>query len=174
MRLTGLAVALLVGILGAGCENPETAATSAAENQEQAENPWPEEPFAGAGESESDVEIGFATNPFAPEDSSAGNEGGNPFPGEPDTTGGEEGGESPLCSLDCSGKECGDDGCGGLCGLCDVGMMCAEGVCVPNTCEAQCAGKECGDDGCGGLCGTCPQGLFCSFGKGSDTHSTPN
>ena len=57
------------------------------------------------------------------------------------------------CVPVCDGLECGDDGCGGECGLC-VGDQdeCVAGVCV---CVSLCDGLECGDDGCGGECGTC-------------------
>lgn len=34
-----------------------------------------------------------------------------------------------ACSLVCSGKECGDDGCGGSCGVCPSGLDCAQGLC---------------------------------------------
>jgi hypothetical protein len=35
----------------------------------------------------------------------------------------------PAVSL-CAGKMCGDDGCGGSCGDCPAGQMCASGLCV--------------------------------------------
>ncbi len=35
------------------------------------------------------------------------------------------------CIPDCSGKECGADGCGGSCGDCGVEENCSEGICVP-------------------------------------------
>jgi|GEM_PF-850455 len=63
------------------------------------------------------------------------------------------------CEPQCDGKNCGDDGCGGVCGQCDTdnGEFCNENqvceVCVPN-----CDGKECGLDGCGNgwdACGSC-------------------
>ncbi len=71
-------------------------------------------------------------------------------------------GRGETCISDCEGKECGDDGCGDLCGECDDGFFCndaqiCEAVCVPD-----CDGKECGDDGCGGLCGQCDDGFFCN------------
>jgi hypothetical protein len=35
------------------------------------------------------------------------------------------------CEPDCDGKQCGDDGCGGSCGSCDVGCTCdASGICL--------------------------------------------
>ena len=50
------------------------------------------------------------------------------------------------CTPDCTGKECGDDGCGGTCGECDIlddHKVCSEdGQCV-------CAYLECGDTCCG-------------------------
>jgi len=38
------------------------------------------------------------------------------------------GGGVPACTPDCTGKECGDDGCGGSCGSCVAGS-CVAGVC---------------------------------------------
>ncbi len=59
-----------------------------------------------------------------------------------------------VCAPDCDGKECGDDGCGGLCGACDdgnectVGDACEEGVCVGPD-EKDCNdGDVCTDDSC--------------------------
>lgn len=58
------------------------------------------------------------------------------------------------CPADCTGKECGDDLCGGSCGTCPgVQDECIASECV---CQPLCDGLECGDDGCGGDCGTCP------------------
>jgi hypothetical protein len=34
------------------------------------------------------------------------------------------------CTPDCSGKNCGDDGCGGSCGTCSGGQTCQSGVCT--------------------------------------------
>ncbi len=34
------------------------------------------------------------------------------------------------CTPNCSGKECGDDGCGGTCGSCPTGQVCDQGRCV--------------------------------------------
>ena len=61
------------------------------------------------------------------------------------------------CEPNCSGKECGSDGCEGSCGSCHCGENCQSGACVFNACD----GKECGSDGCGGSCGTCPAGTGC-------------
>jgi hypothetical protein len=40
-----------------------------------------------------------------------------------------------TCDPDCTGKSCGDDGCGGQCGTCPAGQACAQGVfeCRPET-----------------------------------------
>ena len=61
----------------------------------------------------------------------------------------------------CQNKECGDDGCGGACGLCPGGSTCDSGHC---TCVPDCAGKQCGTDGCGGSCGACPPSYVCQDG----------
>jgi len=65
-----------------------------------------------------------------------------------------------LCVPKCSGKMCGDDGCGGKCPPgCKESEFCdGQGICRACSCE----GKECGDDGCGGSCGTCDEGWFCT------------
>ncbi|MBW2703723.1 MAG: formylglycine-generating enzyme family protein [Deltaproteobacteria bacterium] len=70
------------------------------------------------------------------------------------------------CTPSCTGKCCGDDGCGGVCGNnCSLtSQTCNADTCL---CEEECQGvdcevldKECGnwDDGCGVQidCGTCP------------------
>ncbi|NOZ87938.1 MAG: LamG domain-containing protein [Deltaproteobacteria bacterium] len=70
------------------------------------------------------------------------------------------GAEGECCAPDCSGKECGNDGCGGSCGTCKGDdAECINGICE---CEPDCEGKECGDDGCGNSCGACGSDLTCS------------
>jgi len=64
------------------------------------------------------------------------------------------------CEADCSGKQCGSDGCSGSCGDCGGGQLCANGQCVVD-CVPSCDDKACGDNGCGGICGACPQGESC-------------
>ncbi len=51
------------------------------------------------------------------------------------------------CTPDCTGLECGDDGCGGSCGTCAVGETCETGICSSAT---ACQGNEIwiGDDYC--------------------------
>ena len=67
------------------------------------------------------------------------------------------------CIPDCSGKDCGDNGCGQPCGICNRTETCV----VAGTCEpkgrlcSDCSSKECGDNGCGGTCGACPPGEVC-------------
>lgn len=66
-----------------------------------------------------------------------------------------------TCAPDCEARTCGDDGCGGSCGTCDVTETCdaSTGTCA---CTPACDGKECGDDGCGSTCGTCIIPAICS------------
>jgi len=64
------------------------------------------------------------------------------------------------CFPDCSGKQCGDDGCDGSCGTCGEGQSCKFGVCVGD-CIPDCTNKECGNNGCGESCGTCSEGKVC-------------
>jgi hypothetical protein len=65
-----------------------------------------------------------------------------------------------VCATDCTDKECGDDGCGGSCGVCPTDWYCAQHNCV-TSCEPSCIEEQCGDDGCGGSCGTCVAGQYC-------------
>ena len=59
------------------------------------------------------------------------------------------------CEPQCGEKECGPDGCTGVCGVCPADQECTpEGKCAE--CQPDCDGKECGDDGCGASCGECP------------------
>ena len=62
----------------------------------------------------------------------------------------------------CSQSDCGDDGCGGVCGSCPEDWSCVDGQCTQEECILDCAGKECGDDGCGGTCGQCMDDLYCT------------
>ena len=72
----------------------------------------------------------------------------------------EVGGYNCACKPQCAGRLCGDDGCGGTCGLCATGQYCTlEGIC--DACS--CAGRQCGDDGCGTACGNCAAGRFCDW-----------
>lgn len=66
------------------------------------------------------------------------------------------------CTPDCTGKQCGSDGCGGSCGTCsgDTPVCGADQQCT-DTCVPQCEGRSCGDDGCGGTCGTCTGATSC-------------
>ena len=89
---------------------------------------------------------------------------------------GEGPAEFPLscegeCTPQCNGLQCGDDGCGGLCGTCDLGSLCQNGICV---CQPLCDGVECGPDGCGGTCGTCGPGSTCDQGSCSCAPSCDN
>ena len=66
-----------------------------------------------------------------------------------------------ICVPNCAGRECGDDGCGNVCGMCLPGVSClADGTCEP--CIPDCQGKWCGSDECGGSCGECPQDQKCT------------
>lgn len=64
----------------------------------------------------------------------------------------------PSCLPQCAGKDCGDNGCGGSCGLCPAGEMCMEGQCG---CDSSCANRDCGNNGCGDSCGECSGAAVC-------------
>jgi len=70
------------------------------------------------------------------------------------------------CEPQCNGRACGEDGCGGVCGVCESGFACdsAKGQCV-SVCIPSCMGMECGDDGCGSTCGSCGKNGVCQSGK---------
>ena len=53
--------------------------------------------------------------------------------------------DNTSCQPNCSGKVCGDDGCGGSCGECQAGATCFGGICEE--------GVEPGGDTCLGKCG---------------------
>ena len=59
-----------------------------------------------------------------------------------------------TCQPECEGKECGDDGCGGLCGLCDDSDACTDDSCMDGLCvftsnaDACDDGVDCTVDGC--------------------------
>ena len=82
------------------------------------------------------------------------------------------------CISRCEGRECGPDGCGGLCPPgCSTGQSCsASGQCVDDGCTPSCQDRECGPDGCGGLCPPgCSTGQACSAsGQCVDDGCTPS
>src|SRR5690606_4139816 len=68
-----------------------------------------------------------------------------------------------ACVPDCAGAQCGDNGCGNMCGTCSPSQTCADRRCVVTDCPASCT-----DD--------CPQGCFrpgdCTApGDGLDVHA---
>lgn len=81
--------------------------------------------------------------------------------GETGSTGTDTGeGCVPECPEDAAA--CGDDGCGGSCGLCGPLELCQDGLC---TCSPQCDVVQCGPDPvCGEPCATCPGSLECIDG----------
>ncbi len=74
------------------------------------------------------------------------------------TSGGSGG---TACEPACSGRQCGDDGCNDVCGVCAADEECLSGQCE---CAPDCSAKECGDDGCGDVCGSCAGGEECDAG----------
>ncbi len=93
-----------------------------------------------------------------PDDAGSTGGSGDELPPPPDAF---ETGGNTECSKDCTGKVCGSDGCGGICGYCTYPLVCdGDGECV-DVCQVACDGKVCGPDGCGGICGTCEEPLEC-------------
>lgn len=56
------------------------------------------------------------------------------------------------CVPDCTGRECGDDGCGGTCGTC---QPCPEACDASGVCQSTCGNNVC-EPSCGENCDTCP------------------
>jgi hypothetical protein len=73
---------------------------------------------------------------------------------------GKSSSDDKECVSECDQKNCGDDGCGGDCGLCINLDKCLNGKC----CTPKCDQKNCGDDGCGGSCGACSKEQTCVNG----------
>jgi hypothetical protein len=67
-------------------------------------------------------------------------------------------GDGGVCTPSCVDKQCGDDGCGDQCGVCDDGSVCdGSSSCVAEAdCQDSClsVSADCGSV-CGVLCGTC-------------------
>ena len=65
------------------------------------------------------------------------------------------------CTPSCAGKQCGSDGCGGLCGTCNTWFSCVNGQCQDS--------PKCGDGLCepgfGEGCEACPQDCPCGCGQ---------
>ena len=80
---------------------------------------------------------------------------------------GGSGEDGSVDKPDCTGKECGDDGLGGICGVCindctgePDPSFCSGWTCM-HACCPYCGDRECGDDGCGSLCGMCQNDQVC-------------
>ncbi len=72
------------------------------------------------------------------------------------------------CVPACAGKECGSNGCGGVCGTCynlsggvDNALCQADGTCGEDV-VCSCDAKKCGVDNCGNSCGACKSGTQCN------------
>jgi hypothetical protein len=88
---------------------------------------------------------------------------------------GSSGGWSPYepgqgCVADCTGKQCGPDGCGGSCGWCPGTASCQAGTCATvDGCTPECAGKMVGEaDGCDGVCSGSGMGIGLKPGGAQD------
>ena len=54
-----------------------------------------------------------------------------------------------TCETECNGAECGDDGCGGVCGICEDDFSCYDGYCGNCTGNSDCDdNNECTDQEC--------------------------
>lgn len=108
-----------------------------------------------------DAAFGFDGGTGRTDGGPGGDDGGTPGPGTDSGTGtGTDSGTrfdaGPDCTPNCAGRECGGDGCGGLCGSCGGGQMCSGGSCV--SIAPVCGnGVVEGDERCDGDCPTsCP------------------
>ena len=121
----------------------------------------------GGGDGDGTGEVSFVI-----EDQGAGESGvpsgdvvGQDWPGTPL---GEVTPDEGDCTPHCAGKECGGDGCGGVCGSCynfsggvDDSLCQANGTCAADV-ACSCGSKKCGVDDCGNSCGVCKSGAVCS------------
>jgi len=66
-----------------------------------------------------------------------------------------------TCPTSCGSRQCGDNGCGGVCGICPPKDVCLKtGYCCT---PIDCTNRECGSDGCIKECGPdCPTGKICN------------
>ena len=94
-----------------------------------------------------------------------------PDPGDVTADDEEAAAKPDVCKPDCTGRKCGDDGCGGSCGNCfnfegakDNSLCQEDGLCGEPAPTCNCLSKTCGVDACGNSCGTCPKGYFCNDG----------
>jgi len=61
--------------------------------------------------------------------------------------------DAEECIPDCEDKECGGDGCGGICGECAGQEACEEGMCTEVTNETESKAYTCGNCPAGWICG---------------------
>jgi hypothetical protein len=86
---------------------------------------------------------------------------------------GQAGNNGAPCAPECTGRQCGNDGCGSFCGTCTSGTCnTLSGQCVAS-CTPNCSGRQCGTDGCGGSCGKCGTNTTCNTSAGQCV-CTPN
>ena len=75
-----------------------------------------------------------------------------------------------ICIPNCEGKECGDDGCGGICGSCGINSICAGGKCGCQKGYINCSGIWSWRGGCE-TANSDPQHLWSKgFGGSSDDY----
>lgn len=75
-----------------------------------------------------------------------------------------------VCRPDCAGRECGDDGCGGSCGICDVTYVCdASGTCICGfgliECDSTCVDTSTDPNNCGECSTACSPSESCVDGS---------
>jgi len=73
-----------------------------------------------------------------------------------------------VCTPDCTGRECGDDGCGGSCGSCIDPFLCDSGTCeCPeglDDCSGTCVDLQTDNDHCGECGNGCDMDAVCTLG----------
>jgi len=73
------------------------------------------------------------------------------------------------CVPDCTGKKCGDNGCGGSCGSCTGAVeTCTNGICVPENCIPETLAETCGSSVCGTKINNCGEEKNCGSCEGTD------
>ncbi len=82
---------------------------------------------------------------------------------------GDPGGEDPPCTPECTGLDCGDDGCGDVCGTCDEGYSCAANqTCMNDSCEPTFSTCESQGYNCSTIYDSCGDIINCTLEFGGD------
>lgn len=89
--------------------------------------------------------------------------------GDPDYGGEPDGNGEEPCTPECTGLDCGDDGCGGSCGDCLEGYSCADNQsCMDDTCDPTFSTCESQGYNCSIIYDSCGDMINCTLEFGGD------